>query len=149
MRITLLGASAALFVLCIAGCSKTENGSTNVLDGNWAVVAITADGERGGVCASRDQIKGMTWSINDGQIIGTNPDGSTGKMSFRLESEKALKTIDITATDGNCKGETARGIYALGQKRLLICLPTKNADRPTELTAGLQSWTMELERVER
>lgn len=113
------------------------------LDGEWAVVAIRGKG----VTATAKETHGMRWSIRDGAITGHNPDGSSGRMTFTLDHNHAPLQIDITAADGNRKGETDHCIYRLDGSRLLICLPEIGADRPADFRVSAESWLMELERI--
>ena len=131
---------AVLALLGTVGCSKKSD--TAVLEGKWAVVAMTG--------ASPDEIKGMTWSVIGNQITGTNPGGPSGKMSFKLVDKSQPKTIDFTALDGNRQGQTDVGIYSLEQDRLRVCLSTANSTvRPAELRETEKSWIMEFKRMER
>jgi uncharacterized protein (TIGR03067 family) len=145
MRVSYTVGVAALAAIGLVGCNKKSNVPA-VLEGKWAVIAME---DEGGKHASPQEIGGMSWSVSGNLIIGTNPGGSTGKMSFKLDPDKFPKAIDVTAIDGNRKGETDRGIYSLEDKRLRICFSTQKTDRPTELMASRESWIIELERMDR
>jgi len=133
-------------ILGVAGCSKAPHSEdTAALEGEWAVVRME-DQSR----ASTDQeMKGMRWSIKGSEITGTNPDGSSARMSLQIDSTKSPATIDLTALDGNRTGETELGIYSLEAGRLRICFANPHTTRPNELRIGPQSWIIELEKIKR
>jgi uncharacterized protein (TIGR03067 family) len=90
---------------------------TTSLRGEWMIVGMEDDGNR----ASGGEIDGMKWSIQGSTITATDPDGSSGKMSFKLEQKKSPKEIQVTPLDGNLKGIEQVGIYELKESRLRIC----------------------------
>ena len=85
------------------------------LQGRWVVVAMEGDGEK----VSAEVLEGMTWAIKGNQITASQP-GSTGTMSFKLAPGRTPKEIDITALDGNLKGTTSPGIYAIEGSKLRV-----------------------------
>ncbi|HEX4613062.1 MAG TPA: TIGR03067 domain-containing protein, partial [Urbifossiella sp.] len=90
------------------------------LQGEWVVVAIEGDGRK----ASADDVKGMRWAIKGNEITGRQP-GGDGKMSFRLNPGATPKEIDVTSLDGNQKGTTSPGIYAIDGPKLRVCFGEK------------------------
>lgn len=86
--------------------------------GEWIVVGIEAEGR----IAKPEELRGMRWSIKGDVITATNPDGSGGRMRYTLNAEKSPKEIDLTALDGNRKGQTDPGIYELKNGRLRVCV---------------------------
>ena len=146
MRLVCFAGWASAVILVASGCNSQSSAkqATN-LDGDWAVVAMQGDGET----ATPAELKGQRWSVKGSEIIGFGPDGSAGKMTFTLDRTKTPHEIDITAVDGNCKGETDAGIYAVDDQRLRICLAEIGEDRPDEFRGGPESWIMELERMHR
>jgi uncharacterized protein (TIGR03067 family) len=135
-----------LMALGFVGCNRPSgNQQTIALEGKWAVVAI----ESADQVASPELLKEMAWSINGNEIIGTGPYGASGKMSFKLDQETTPKAIDITALDGNRKGETDLGIYSLQDGRLRVCIGEPHGSRPKELRVSQQSWIIELEKITR
>ena len=107
----------------------TPDKEVSALEGEWAVVAMEGDGKKVVVGASQ----GMKWSIKGNEITASQP-GVTGNMSFALDPKKSPKEIDITARDGNLKGTTTPGIYALEGRKLRVCFGAK--DRPTRFATA-------------
>jgi RNA polymerase sigma factor (sigma-70 family) len=100
--------------------------------GEWVVTAMEGDGQK----ASADDVKGMKWVIKGNEITASDPDGSTGKMSFKLDPGKRPKEIDVTSLDGNLKGTTSLGIYAIEGRRLRACLAFAEKGRPKEFATA-------------
>ena len=143
MRFFIFAGWASVAILVASGCSRQPSSKqATSLDGDWAVVAIQGDG----ITATPTELKGQRWSVKGSEIIGFGPDGSSGKMSFTLDRTKTPHEINITAVDGNRKGETDAGIYSLREQRLRICLAEIGNERPGEFQIGPESWIMELER---
>ncbi len=101
-----------------------------LLEGEWNVVEM----EGGGHKATPDEVRGMTWSINGTTITATDPDGSTGKMEFKLNPNASPKEFDVSALGGNTKGGTSLGIYELKNSRLRICFNDEGRSRPNDFT---------------
>src|SRR5688500_852265 len=115
MRFVNLAGWASISMLVVAGCNQQSNlEQAASLDGDWAVVARQGDG----ITATPEELQGMRWSVQGREIVGVDPGGSAGKMSFTLDHTKTPSEIDITAVDGNRQGETDAGIYSLQEQRL-------------------------------
>ncbi len=118
-----------------------------LLEGEWKVVAVGADGQE----AKADDIKGMRWVIKGNEIQATDPDGSTGKMTFKIDPGKKPKQIDLIGQEGAKKG-TDLGIYKLEEGGLTICLRSdmsKGKGRPTEFDGGPGLGMITFERVKK
>ena len=56
--------------------------------------------------------------------------------TFKLDSSKSPKAIDVTVTDGVGKGQTLKGIYESDGEDLKLCLTGEPVEaRPTEFLA--------------
>ncbi|MEX1233034.1 MAG: TIGR03067 domain-containing protein [Planctomycetaceae bacterium] len=115
---------------------------SSVLDGEWDVVAMQGDG----VAATSTELKTQRWSVAGNEITGL-AHGTSGKMSFTLDTAHTPHQINITPPDGNGKGITIAGIFEMTGQRLRICLAEQGHDRPMEFRAGPESWTIELKRI--
>ena len=109
-------------------------GDSKKIQGTWEVIDVVADGQ----------------SVNDREFREARLVFSGDKMNFlrkdctfKLDTTKKPKAIDLTEADGNHKGELMLGIYRLDGDRLLLCLPEGVAggrkDRPTEFAAPRNS----------
>jgi uncharacterized protein (TIGR03067 family) len=118
-----------------------------LLEGEWKVVAVEADGHEAGP----DDNKRMRWVIKGNEIQATYPDGDTGKMTFKIDPGKKPKQIDLIAPEGATKG-TDPGIYKLEGGRLTVCLRSdmsKGKGRPTEFDGGPGLGMITFERVKK
>ena len=69
------------------------------------------------------------------------------KFSFKVDSSKSPKEIDLIALDGPQKGKTMEGIYKLEDGKLMVCLrdiaaaekgrPCCSSRRPAAVWASL------------
>lgn len=143
MRFSYLTIVFAVAALALAGCHKSSSKQPAAeLSGDWAVIGMEDDG----YVATADEVKGMKWSIVGNEITGTNPDGSTGKMSIRLNAEKTPKEIDITALDGNRQGKTDPGIYSVDQGVLRVSY-AMDGERPKSFHPSGEGGLIVLEQI--
>lgn len=118
-----------------------------LLEGEWNVVAVGADGHEG----SPDDHKRMRWVIKGNEIQVTYPDGDNEKMTFRIDPGKTPKQIDLIAQEGAKKGADL-GIYKLEGGRLTVCVRSdmaKGKGRPAEFDGGAGLGMITLERVKK
>ena len=81
-------------------------------------------------------------SIKGSAITATDPDGTTRRISFKLDPGEKLKAIDLTFLEGSDKGKTEAGIYELAEGRLRICyrlLEKAEKGRPSEFASAPDS----------
>jgi uncharacterized protein (TIGR03067 family) len=57
----------------------------------------------------------------------------------RIDPAKRPKAIDLTPTEGEHKGQTARGIYEVEGDTLKICFAEPDKPRPTEFTGKTEA----------
>ena len=134
----LLGFVAVMGTPAWGDGSDLAHDEVKLLQGEWVVVGMEDDG----IKAPADQLKGMKWVVQDTTITATDPDGSTGRMRFVLNSKTTPKAIDILPQDGRTKGVKQVGIYDLRKGRLQICYREPNAadkDRPKDFAASPNS----------
>src|SRR5262245_40044788 len=85
------------------------------LEGTWQVTR----GERNGMPTER--IVGDTLTIR-GEELAVQRDGKEQfKGTIKLYPDKAPQGLDVTITEGEDKGKTALGIYALDGDDLKLC----------------------------
>src|SRR5215831_4595664 len=86
---------------------KASDRDTKLLEGEWVVVS----GEDDGVKAPANDVQGNKWLFKGSVITAFVPDGTTSKMSFKVDAGKKPKEIDVTPLDGPFKGKVQVGIY--------------------------------------
>jgi uncharacterized protein (TIGR03067 family) len=117
-----------LFCGSMAGAhNKTE---TDDLPGVWQAV----NAECGGRQSTAEQVNELQIVIQ-GDRFEIKPDGEGRKTTFKLDTSKSPKTIDLTVLDGSNKGKVVHGIYFLEGGQLKVCINLFGKDqtqRPTE-----------------
>ena len=147
-RILFSVSALAMCFFCIPALFADENkDDAKLVQGNWKVVALEADGKQ----APDEALKGMRWSFKGNELQGTDPgEKPSDKASFKLDSSKSPKQIDLVVLEGAQKGKTIEGIYKFEKVRLIVCLRGPEAaekGRPqefkTEADSGLGMITLE------
>src|SRR5262249_46425574 len=99
--------------------------------GSWTIESL----EVNGTMLSNDQFKDWKMTIKDDKYtvdLGNN----SLKQTFTVDPGKKPKTIDLTASEGDNKGKTYKGIYELDKDTFKMCRPLdSDANRPTEFDA--------------
>jgi uncharacterized protein (TIGR03067 family) len=101
-------------------------------EGTWQVISLEVDGNR----SAEEDARKITvineadgkWAIEvDGQVVarGTSTIDPTAKP----------KTVDLTMTEGQNSGQTALGLYELGDDTRKVCFAQPGQGRPTEFAA--------------
>lgn len=136
----------ALISLATTGCSESTDPALASLQGEWRVVGMQDAYQS----ATAPEVKGMQWKIQGTEITAHDPDGSTGKMVFKIDSKNSPQAFDVTALSGNMKGIVELGMYELSADTLRICFRGNDSaekGRPTEFTTEDDCWLMTLEKV--
>jgi uncharacterized protein (TIGR03067 family) len=103
--------------------------------GTWQVVSLEVDGNQ----AAEENARKITvinemdgqWTIEvEGKVIA--------RGTSEIDPTKKPKSVDLTQTEGEAKGQTVLGIYELGDDTRKVCLGQPGKERPTEFssTAG-------------
>jgi uncharacterized protein (TIGR03067 family) len=109
--------------------------------GEWQVVALEIDG---------NQVKGE--DVKKFKVVN----GADGTWNISIEGEiklqgtsemdptKEPKTVDLTVTEGDTKGETMLGVYEFsdGNDTRKVCFAKPGDERPGEFTAPAGSGRM-------
>lgn len=111
---------------------KAIENDRKLLKGTWRIVSLEVNGNK-----SKDEDARKFTVVN----------GSDGKWSLRSEGNEIIKgintidptlkpkTIKVTLTEGQDKGDSFLGIYELGEKTRKLCFAPAGKDRPTEFTS--------------
>jgi uncharacterized protein (TIGR03067 family) len=116
--------------LVMADGPQKEQAKTDLerIRGTWSIVAMEADGEQ----APAEIVATLKLVFKDDRLTFRPGEPGFTNYTFRLDSKAKPPNFDMTHADGNHKGETQKGIYALEGDSLKICLGEK---RPSEFTA--------------
>ena len=124
-----------------------EKDELKLFQGNWKVVALEENGNK----APTDALEGMRWEINGSELIAVDPgDERSPKVTFKLDSNKSPKQIDLSGDDPVFQGKAIESIYKFEKDKLIICTRDPNESskgRPTsfktEADSGLGMITLE------
>ncbi len=133
--LSLAFAASLLFCgLASAGDTKVEaiKKDRQLYEGTWQVTSLTVNGKK---LPEADAQKIRVINKADGTGL-LEVDGKViGKATFIIDPTKKPKTIDLTFTEGNNKGQTYHGIYEVGKDNRKICYPPLGQKRPTEFSS--------------
>jgi uncharacterized protein (TIGR03067 family) len=140
----------AMTSLSAAGDAKDEaiKKDRKKYEGTWQVVSLEVDGNK----SAEDDAKKITvineadgkWAIEvDGKVIA--------RGTSEIDPTKKPKTVDLTVTEGEGKGQTALGLYEFEDDTRKVCLAPAGKDRPSEFssTAGTGHILAVLKRVKK
>ena len=88
-------------VSVFSGEKETPASVSRSLQGDWVVVGMEDKGYK----ARPQELQGMRWVINGDIITATDPDGSTGKMRYKIDPNVSPGHFDITSLQGKLKGK--------------------------------------------
>jgi uncharacterized protein (TIGR03067 family) len=116
--------------------SKDEAaGDLEALQGNWAMVALSINGEE----LPEDQVKAGKLVVK-GDLYTATLGERTISSTMKLDPARTPRAVDFTSTDGPQKGQTVKGIYKLDGDRLSICRALRpEDDRPDGFASGAES----------
>lgn len=117
---------ALVLVLSSAFLGAAE-AAKDKLQGTWKAVAVERAGERREESEHRLTFEGETFVIKRQNDL-------VARGSFKVDTTKNPKTIDMTIKEGKDSGKTALGIFSLEGDTLTWCTNEPgNDDRPQEL----------------
>jgi uncharacterized protein (TIGR03067 family) len=134
MRRTMLAGVLVLGIGALAAVAQQNNNPFKQLEGNWTVVA----GQENGQALPAERIKGTRVAIT--AITITVESGKTRRvMTYKMDSTKSPKTIDMIETEGPEKDKSALGIFALEGDTLQLAYGLPGRERPKDFTTKADS----------
>jgi uncharacterized protein (TIGR03067 family) len=109
------------------------------LQGTWQFDTFNQAGQ----AAPAEQLKEMTFVIKNNTYTLSMGDNELETGTFKLDSGKKPKTIDLDIQSGDDKGKKQPGIYELEGDTFKVCLAFPGeSDRPKELVAKADTKTV-------
>ena len=104
--------------------------------GTWRLSSKEVDGKK----FSEEEIKDVI-ATNDGSgnISVRRGDKEINEGTVKLDPTKSPRTIDVTFTEGERKGQTVLGIYEIDADAFRVCVARPGGERPAEFSAGAGS----------
>jgi uncharacterized protein (TIGR03067 family) len=126
----MLARTVFVLAVCIVavGFARADNAAEQDLkdmQGDWQAVALEAQGQK----APAEEVKKFRIRIK-GNAITFFPDGENRTHTFKLNPSKSPKEIDLVPGDGDLKGKTVGGLYALEKGQLKLCIPNFSQGEP-------------------
>jgi uncharacterized protein (TIGR03067 family) len=102
------------------------------LAGTWRAATYALDGKE----ATAADLKDIRLLIDaDGKFKAQNAGQTFLAGTVQTDPDKKPRTMDITYTEGDLKGQTSRAIYELDGDTLRICRAAPGKARPTEFAS--------------
>jgi uncharacterized protein (TIGR03067 family) len=96
-------------------------------EGTWTYVSLEIEGNK----APQDSYKGAKLVIK-GDKFTAHQGEEVLHGTFKVDTSKKPKTIDVTFSDGPDKGKIMRGIYELDNDTYKVCIAMPGKDRPAK-----------------
>ena len=118
-----------LSVVLLAGADpgKLNAKELEPFQGTWKIAALEVEGNKLDI----DDFKETRLTIK-GDAFTMATAGATYKGTFKIDSAKKPKSIDMSYTDGPEKGKTSLGIYEIDGDTWKICIGLTGKERPKE-----------------
>jgi uncharacterized protein (TIGR03067 family) len=102
------------------------------IEGKWRITSLEINGNK-----AKDEDATKLTVVNDDKgtwnLRSGNMEVSMGTSTF--DPTKKPKTIDLTPTEGDAKGDLFLGVYKLGKNTRKLCFAPSGKDRPTEFSS--------------
>jgi uncharacterized protein (TIGR03067 family) len=100
--------------------------------GTWRLSSREEDGKKN----SEEEIKDLIATIDgSGKVSVRRGDKLINEGTVKLDPTKKPKTVDVTFTGGERKGQAVVGIYELEGDTFRVCVARPGDERPAELSA--------------
>ena len=101
-------------------------------EGTWQVVSLEVDGKK---TAEEDAKKITVVNDRDGKWAIEVEGKVVARGTREIDPTKKPKTVDLTVTEGDNKGQAALGIYEFKDDTRMVCLAQPGQGRPAEFAA--------------
>ena len=101
------------------------------LAGTWRAATYALDGKE----AAAADLKDIRLIIAGGKFKAQNAGQTFLAGTVKTDLDKKPRTMDVTYTEGDLKGQTSRAIYELDGDTLRICRAAPGKARPTEFAS--------------
>jgi uncharacterized protein (TIGR03067 family) len=117
--LTLVSMAGVLSLAMAAIAVPQEKGDAALLQGKWKVTKII---KRGNILAE-NRIADMSFEFSKDKLTILARGADKRDFSFKLDTTKKPKQIDLTAESGSFQGVTLGGILQINGDTLTVCIP--------------------------
>jgi uncharacterized protein (TIGR03067 family) len=120
-------------VLWAADAGTDEAGKKDLekLEGDWAAVEYTADGQK----LPTDDAQSLFRTVKGNDYTVLRFDKVIGKGTFTIDATKDPKTIDFLPATAKDKSQALPGIYQIDGDRVKFCYAPAGKERPKEFAS--------------
>jgi uncharacterized protein (TIGR03067 family) len=130
MRPLLMTLAVGLMLASNAAQADDAKKDVDQLQGTWKMESFVLDGK------PVEKMKGATRTIDGEKLTITIGKDVYRKATFKIDSTKSPKWMDLSYTEGPDKGKTRLGIYTLEGDTQKICYGALDSkERPTEFAS--------------
>src|SRR5262245_61239532 len=108
------------------------------LQGTWAYESMEWNGKK----IPAEQIKATNLVIEGDRYAVKIGDKVTQAGTVKFDTVKALRTFDVTVTEGQGKGNVLLGIYKFDGDTATLCMNLTGRERPSEFKTAESSETV-------
>jgi uncharacterized protein (TIGR03067 family) len=137
----MFGVAVLLIVALFAAVRSQAAGDANeeavakdlrAFKGTWRLSFKEQDGKK----FSEEEIRDVIGTIDgSGNVSVRRGDKLINEGTVKLDPTKSPKTIDVTFTEGERKGQVVLGIYEIEGDAFRVCVARPGDGRPAELSA--------------
>jgi uncharacterized protein (TIGR03067 family) len=98
------------------------------LTGTWSMTSFVMDGNK----VPEEEVKKFKLILDGDKYTLKQEDNILSKGTVKLDLTKKPKTLDITPSEGDGKGQAMLGIYELNGDTYKVCYAPPGKDRPTK-----------------
>jgi uncharacterized protein (TIGR03067 family) len=125
----MVGLAACLLFVAAEDADKGKKGE-HPLDGVWKAASVVFSGN------DVEDMKGLKFTFKGDKLTRQTPGGEDEAYTFKLDPSKTPHEVDFVPEQGENKGKTLKGIYAVkeGEMKMALSL-SPEGKRPAEFVS--------------
>jgi uncharacterized protein (TIGR03067 family) len=136
----------AFFLAAAFPRAGTPTRDIEKMQGTWVILSVEMNGQKMGRKELQDApgeltLNGNHYLLKFGEIVNAG--------TFKLDSEKLPRTVNVIPGDGPNRGRLFPGIYTIEGDFMKTCFNVGGGDRPTEFTTKDQPGWVVVEQKRR
>lgn len=135
--LVLLAAALSLAAVRLAPADEASDAlqkDRNAIAGTWTIDSFEYDGKKPPADPNRPKL--MVIMGADGSVRVLREGNTVFEASTLIDPSKTPKTIDVTYSSGERKGQMSHGIYEIDGDTLKICTARSGNERPQQFASA-------------